>query len=253
MPSLSPDQIESYWERGFVNRLPVISADEAADALAELERIEAAEIERRGGAWTERHCRPSEQDHPLRAWLDRLVRLPGLLDAVEGVLGPDILVRNADVFLKEPGVRRGIGWHIDTAEQGPDADRLLTAWVGLTASTAENGCLRYAAGSHRLEIPDGPKDKYHLTFTKEAAAALDPASVAFNLMDPGMASLHHFRLAHASGPNTSSGRRVGFVVRYMSPQITPATAESGVATLVRGSDRFGHFKLKDDFPMTWSG
>jgi len=252
--SLSPEQVSSYRERGFVHRIPVLTPEEAAIWLAELQAIEAAEVERRGGRWHPRDFRPHEGlDHPFAAWLGERVRHPRILDAVESILGPDILVRNADIFIKEPGVRRDIAWHWDTAERGPDADLLITAWIGLTASTPDNGCLRYAAGSHLQEIPDAPTDKHHLTFTRTAVAALDPAQVVLNEMDPGQMSIHHFRLAHASGANRTATRRVGFVVRYMAPAITPATAESGVATLVRGRDTHRHFALRDHFPMTWSG
>jgi ectoine hydroxylase-related dioxygenase (phytanoyl-CoA dioxygenase family) len=150
-------------------------------------------------------------------------------------------------------VRRGIGWHIDTAERGEDTNGMLTAWLGLTASTKQNGCLAFSAGSHDIEIPGGPKDKYTLTLTREAQSHLDPAATVLNEMAPGMASLHHFRMIHASGPNRSDARRVGFVVRYMRPDVSQATAESGQATLVRGSDRVGNFSLKPRFPMTWTG
>lgn len=251
--SLSPDQLSRYWRDGYVNRLPALTADEAAAKLAEFEALEAAEISAQGGSWAKRDYRPWENaQHPLRDWLDGLARHPRVLDYVESILGPDILVRNADVFVKVPGVRRGIGWHVDTAEKGADADLLLTVWVGLTVSSEENGALRYAVGSHRQTLPDAPKDRFTLTLTPTAAAALDPQKVVTNVMDAGMLSMHHFGLAHASGPNRSAERRVAFVGRYMAPAISQATAESGMATLVRGVDRSGHFMLKDHFPMTWT-
>jgi non-heme Fe2+,alpha-ketoglutarate-dependent halogenase len=253
MSGLSDEVVAAYHTQGFTNRIPALSAEEAAEWLAKLTEIEAAQVAAGGGRWHPRDYRPWEQDdHPLREWISALVRHPGILEPVAAILGPDVLVRNADIFIKEPGGRRDIGWHVDTAEKGPDADLLLTAWIGLTASTRDNGCLRYAAGSHRLDIPDAPQDKYHLTFSKTAVAALDPASVVYNEMEPGMMSLHHFRLAHASGANRSTERRVGFVVRFMAPAISQATAESGVATLVRGADHHRHFTLRDRFPMTWT-
>lgn len=252
--SLSPDQVEHYWREGYVHRIPVMSAEEAAAYLSRFEAIEAAEVARLGGPWTQRDYRPWDMpDHPLRAWLDELARHPAILDVVTSLLGPDILVRNCDVFLKEPGHPRGIGWHVDTAVRDPDADRLLTVWLGLTPATRENGSLLYAAGSHRLTLPDPPKDNRSLTLTKEAQAALDPARTVVNAMEPGMMSAHHFGLVHSSGPNRTRARRVAFVGRYMAPAISAATAESGIATLVRGTDTYGHFALRDRFPMSFTG
>jgi ectoine hydroxylase-related dioxygenase (phytanoyl-CoA dioxygenase family) len=249
--SLTPEQVEHYWREGWVHRIPVLAPEEVEELVRRLEEVEAEQSAQ--GAWTARDYRPWDQpDHPLLDWIDRLARHPVVLDAVESILGPDILIRNADVFLKEPGLKRGIGWHVDTAVQGPDADRLLTAWIGLSASTVENGGLQFSAGSHRRVYPGGPKDRYTLTFTKETAALLDPADTRSNVMEPGMMSLHHFRTAHRSGPNLSTGRRIAFVGRYMAPAISAETAESGQATLVRGTDRFGHFALKPRFPLTWT-
>ncbi len=254
-PSLSDEQIRHYWDRGYVNRIPVLTANEAASWLDRLEQLERDEIARRGGEWPikERGYRPWDHpEHPFADFVQELTRTDAVLDAVESVLGPDLLVRNADIFIKEPKVRRGIGWHQDTAEKGPDTDCMLTAWIGLTASTTENGCLRFSSKSHRLKIPGGPKDKYTLTLSREAASHLNAEDTAYNEMDSGMMSMHHFRTVHASNPNTTRARRVGFVVRFMSPQISSETAESGQATLVRGTDKVGNFSLKDRFPMTWS-
>lgn len=250
---LSPDQVDGFWRDGFVRGVRVMPAEEAGTWLAELERIEAAEIERSGGTWWPRDYRPWDHpDHPLIDWLDGLARHPAILDAVEAILGPDLLVRNCDVFLKEPELRRGIGWHRDTAIVGEDADRLVTVWLGLTEATADNGALRFSAGSHRVDLVGGPTDRHSLTLTKEAAAQLDPEATVLNTMEPGMLSMHHFSTVHASGPNRTRARRVAFVGRYMSPAIRPETAESGAAVLVRGRDTHGHFALKDRFPMTWT-
>ncbi|MCB9663509.1 MAG: phytanoyl-CoA dioxygenase family protein [Alphaproteobacteria bacterium] len=251
--SLSPDQIEHYWQEGYVTGLRALSEEEAGAFLAELEEIEAREVEARGGRWHPRDYRPWEQeDHPLVDWLDRLARHPAVLDHVASLLGPDILVRNCDVFIKEPGVRRGIGWHRDTAVTGEDADRLLTVWLGLTDADDAKGALRFSARSHRQDIPGGPKDRFTLTLTKEAATHLDPERTVHNTLRPGMMSMHHFATVHSSGPNTTTSRRVAFVGRYMSPAISTDTAESGQATLVRGQDTHRHFALKPRFPMTWT-
>jgi non-heme Fe2+,alpha-ketoglutarate-dependent halogenase len=251
--SLTAEQVESYWQKGFVSRVPILTPEEAAEELATLERLEAEEVARRGGVWDKRDFRPwEEEDHPLFAWANALVRRPKLLDAVESILGPDILIRNCDVFIKRPGLKRDIGWHVDTAEQGPAADWIATMWLGLSSSTRVNGCLLYSAGSHRVEIPNGPKDKYSLTFTREAVAALKPTDTYFNEMLPGEASMHHFRIAHASGPNRSPIRRTGFVVRFMSPKCTPETAESGAVALARGKDTSGRFMIREKFPMSWT-
>ena len=62
-------------------------------------------------------------------------------------------------------------------------------------------------------------------------------------LEAGQASLHHGRLPHASAPNASDERRVGFVTNYIAPAMRQVVAERDYAVLVRGEDRFGHFEL----------
>lgn len=251
---LKPEAVEAYWRDGFVSGIPIMSSEEAATWLTRLEAIEATERARLGGTWTERDYYPwKHPDHPMLEWYSELGRHPRVLDAVSSVLGPDVLIRNADIFIKEPGVRRqGIGWHWDTAQQLEDADQFCTVWLGLTESTDLNGGLRFIKGGHRMTIPDAPKDKFTLTFSDDAKAALRGSDKVNNDMTAGCMSIHHAHMPHSSMPNKTDKRRVAFVIRFMAPTISQEMAESGVATLVRGRDQQRHFSLKDTFPVTWS-
>jgi ectoine hydroxylase-related dioxygenase (phytanoyl-CoA dioxygenase family) len=249
------DDLARWHADGFRVGVPVLDADEVADARAEFLAIEAEQRRRHGGRWEDRHFYPWQHpDHPMKALYQRLARHPRLLDAVGAILGPDLLVRNADVFVKEPGVRRTVAWHLDTAVRDGTEDAYLTAWLGLgeEGATAENGGLQFLRGGHRLDVPDRPKDRHHLTFGPGAMAIVTPDRVVQSVMPPGHASLHHACMPHFSGPNLSAHRRIAFVVRFVSPGISSAMAESGTATLVRGSAGKAPFALKDDFPVTWS-
>ena len=52
-------------------------------------------------------------------------------------------------------------------------------------------------------------------------------------------SLHHGRLFHASGPNTTGDRRIGLVMCYIRPDTPSTGAQKDYAMLVRGADRLG--------------
>ncbi len=251
--SLGESQVEAYWADGFLSGIEVLTEQEAASWLARLEAIEAEQRAARQGAWPERDFYPwKEPDHPMADWYGELARHPAIVEAVASILGPNVLVRNADIFIKEPGLRRqGIGWHWDTAQTLADADDFLTVWLGLTESTDDNGGLRFARGGHRLTIPDPPRDRHTLTFTPTARAALADSEVVYNDMPAGRMSIHHALMPHSSMPNRTDSRRAAFVIRFMSTRITQEMAESGIATLVRGRDDYGHFSLKEAFPVTW--
>ena len=62
-------------------------------------------------------------------------------------------------------------------------------------------------------------------------------------MDTGQASLHHGRLFHSSGPNSTSDRRIGVAIRYVKPSMRQHTGERWMVRLACGEDRYGHFDL----------
>lgn len=250
--TVSADQIDAYWRDGYLKGVPLFTADEIDAHLRALVRIEADEETRRGGEWADRDYQPWDQDdHPLFPWCHALATDARLLDLASAILGPNLLIRNVDLFVKAPRSRRVVGWHQDTAETGPDADGLLTLWVALTPATKASGCLAFLAGSHRKPLPGGPADRDHLTLRKEALSALDPRSIVFNELPVGHASVHHFRTVHASAQNRTHERRLSFVVRLVRPDVPTSIAETGAAMLVRGADTHGHYSLKPTFPIGW--
>jgi ectoine hydroxylase-related dioxygenase (phytanoyl-CoA dioxygenase family) len=249
--SLAKDHTD-YWASGFQSSQPALSFPEVTVFRTRLEVAEAAEREARGGTWEDRDFYPwKNEPHPLSDWFVELAGHPGVLKVVCEVLGPDVLVRNADVFIKEPGVRRDIGWHTDTSMRTEDMDGYLTAWIGLTPSTTANGGMQFAVGSHLAALPDAPVDKFHLTLERRALDAVRKMSHVDNVMPAGHLSMHHALTAHRSSYNQTGERRIAYVVRYMKPTVTAASAESGAATLVCGEDKVGNFSLKSSFPVTW--
>ena len=248
------DPSHPYWTHGFASGMQAMTAEEAHGFLAELQDIEATQDALYDDGWTTRDYRPWDHpDHPLADWAMSIVMHPGVRAVASSILGPELLVRNADVFVKNPKTRRGIGWHQDTAEQGSETDGMMTMWLGLTASTVENGCLKFIPGSHIGEIPHGPKDKFTLTLNQQALAHLDVANAAFNVMTPGQCSAHHIRMVHASDANRTRERRVGFVIRWMTPEVSAAVCESGTAYVAQGSRTGPGIQAKPHFPMTWTG
>lgn len=254
--ALTEAQREHYVSQGYVSQVDVLSEAEAAAYLERFERLVADEVAAQGGQWKERDYRPRKGDdspYPLKAWAWELLRTPALLEAASSLLGPDLLVRNVDIFYKPAKWRRAIGWHLDTAMRAPEVDHIITAWLGLTPSTATNGGLRFLPGSHRREIPHGPRDKFTLTLNARALAHIDESEAVDNEMAPGQMSMHHFSMVHGSGANTTRAPRLGFVVRFMSPKITQAIAESGQAVLLQGRNHPANLQLKEQFPITWGG
>lgn len=227
-----------YQTDGFVFPVDVLSPSEAADYR---ERLETIEQQFRPTLPVDRYLK--FDPHYLLPLIDELVRLPRLLDLAATFLGPDLLVSNTNIFLKEPNRPDHVTWHQDMRYIGLDGDDFLTVWLAFSPATEENGCMQFLQGSHRerMEHHDTYGENNMLTRGQSIVDGIEPARIANVLLEPGQASIHHGWMAHASGPNRSDERRLGLVVRYMAPHLKQTVAERDYGMLVRGEDRYHHF------------
>jgi non-heme Fe2+,alpha-ketoglutarate-dependent halogenase len=240
---LSSAELERYRRDGVLFPIPVLSA-------GEIDRFGAAffDLERRLGG------KPSAQQlaqtHLHFRWAYDLATHPGVLDAVEDVIGPDILIWTVSIFPKHGHDPAYISWHQDGTYWGLDSTRVTTAWIALTDSTVENGCMRVVAGSHTRPIMPH-RETYAednlLSRGQEVQVDVKEEDATDVVLRAGEMSLHHVNIIHGSNPNRSAGRRVGFAIRFT----TPATRQAGerpVAVLARGRDDHHHFELLDEPP-----
>ncbi len=180
----------------------------------------------------------------LFPWAAELVRHPAILDAVEQVIGPDILVFHSTVWLKPGGSAGRVPWHQDGTYFGLAPYEHVTAWVALTPSTPERGCVEVIPGSHRagqLAHRDTADPAIMLSRGQSVAAAVDEAAALPVVLAPGEFSLHHTMVLHASRPNRSAEDRIGVGISYIPARVRHVGETRLSATLVRGVDRFGHF------------
>jgi chlorinating enzyme len=237
MPKLlTPEQVAQFERDGFVSPVRVMSEAAAAELRARLEEFEASQGGPLAGAL--RH-----KSHLLFTWLAELVRRDKILDAIEDIYGPDLLVWTTNFFIKEKAAPAFVSWHQDSTYWGLDKPDVVTAWVAFTKADESNGAMEVIPGSHKTDqIPH--RDTFEkdnlLTRGQEVAVEVDEKEAVTLALRPGEMSLHHVRLVHGSPPNTSDDRRIGFAIRYVPTYIRQIAGEDS-ATLVRGSDGFGNF------------
>jgi ectoine hydroxylase-related dioxygenase (phytanoyl-CoA dioxygenase family) len=173
-----------------------------------------------------------------------------MLDAVESVIGPNIVVWGCSLFAKRAGDSSFVSWHQDGTYWNLDSDQIVTAWLALGPSTVANGCMRVVPGTQTLELQPHA-DTYEaanlLTRGQQVDAEFDEDTAVDVVLAPGEMSLHHTRLIHGSNPNHSDSPRVGFVTRYLSPQVQQR-GEKPLAVLARGTDSYGHYRFVDPPP-----
>ena len=236
---LSDEQVSTYRQKGFHFPLRVLSAEEARgyrDRLEAHERATGAPI-----AGNMRH-----KVHLLFTWANQLARHPAILDAVEDVIGPDILCWSTSFFIKEAHSPSFVSWHQDATYWGLSTDDVITAWVAFADAPVESGAMKFWPGSHlrnQLEHRDTFDKDNLLTRGQEIAVDVPEGEGVDVALKAGEMSLHHVLLAHASGPNTTGDRRIGLAIRYIPPHVRQLKVRDS-AMLVRGRDTHGHFDLE---------
>ena len=108
---LSEEALESYRRNGFYAPVRAFEAEEAREIRSRLEAHEAKTGAPLQGKWR-------VKTHLLFTWADRVVHHPAILDAVEDVIGPNILCWNTNFFIKEAASPGFVSWHQDAAYWG---------------------------------------------------------------------------------------------------------------------------------------
>lgn len=234
---LTQDRIDAYNRDGFVFPVPLLSATEAADYRRRFETYEAA-----AGAWYP--STKGQKIYLLQTWAAELASHPRLLDAVESLIGPNILIWGCSLFIKESGDTTYVSWHQDSTYWGLSETDVLSGWIALSPATRESGCMKMIPGSQTWDqaphIDTLDKDNL-LTRGQEIAIDVDESGAAFLEMQPGEASLHNVRTTHGSSPNQADDRRIALAIRYVGPHVRQVKAERDSAWLIRGEDTYGHF------------
>jgi ectoine hydroxylase-related dioxygenase (phytanoyl-CoA dioxygenase family) len=237
MKALSEAAVRQYRALGYLAPVPALTRSEA-DALRD--RLEAFEASGLGMQGAIRH-----KPHLLFTWLNELIRHPRILDAVEDVIGPDILCWGTSFFIKERRDPSYVSWHQDSTYWGLEPPDIVTAWVAFTDSTAANGAMRVIPETHKLDQVahrDTFAPENLLSRGQEIMVDVDERKAVMLELAAGEMSLHHVRLIHGSDPNPSDDRRIGFAIRYIPTYVRQVAGSHDSATLVRGEDRYHHFQ-----------
>jgi chlorinating enzyme len=236
MKRLTAAQRSAYETQGYLAPLDALTTEEADACRRQLE----AELAPLGGR---PDGRLRNKPHLLLRWAADLVRDARILDVVEDLLGPDLLVLHTTLFVKAPHDPGYVAWHQDMAYWDLSSDRILTAWVAITDSTKANGCLRVVPGSHRGAMRPhrlGRDPNNRLIRGQTVVGDLGTEDAACLELRAGQLSLHHGRTLHGSPANPSGTLRAGLAVRYIAPEVRQGGPRHS-ATPVRGRDTVGHY------------
>lgn len=232
---LNESAVTRFHEEGYCSPVPVLSSAETAHYQRCFEAFE----ERQGGK-VSGHFR--NKPHLFLTWLDELVRHPKILDAVEDLIGPNILVYHAQFFIKEPHTPDFVSFHQDSAYWSLTEAQGLSAWVALVDADLENGCMAVVPGSHKQSLTHVDRcSKDNMLWRGQTVDVdMNKTPVVSMPLKAGEMSIHHARIIHGSDPNKSSRRRIGYSIRYIPTHIARQGPRDS-AMLVRGVDEYGNF------------
>ena len=237
MTYLNSNQLKQYNEEGYVAPLDILTKEEALEARKEIELIEKKmpnEIYKSG----------RYNVHLISPKLDAIVHNSKILDAVESIIGKNILVCSTTLFIKNPGQTGYVSYHQDAKYIGLEPHNWVTAWVAITDSYKENGCMVMWPSSH-IEIKDHNQkfDKDNLLTRGQTVENVPKNDVQSVELKAGQMSLHHPRIVHGSGINKSNDRRIGFVIQsYIGTNVKQTLGKNGVQ-IARGEDNFNYHEV----------
>lgn len=251
---LTDQQVARFRRDGFIFPLTALGAAEAqacADRLAAYERdtgrLAADSL--------------SFKAHMPFGLFSGLIRNPRIVDAVEDLLGPDLVCWGSSFFVKEPGSESYISWHADTYYYGLEPQQTVTVWVAFTPSNEVSGCIRCIPGSHKVEQAfDEAPSEHNMLGRGQTTRDVDEAKAVHMPLEPGQFSIHHECTVHGSLPNRADHRRIGYSIHYCPADVRQTQYrpedERPAAALVRGVDAAGYWQhekqTEADFdPAAW--
>ena len=233
MNSLNVKQLEDYENHGFVSPIDVLTLEEATKIKEEIEYIEKK--------WPDELIGLGRNNvHYISPIFDQVCHNSKILDAVESIIGKDILVGGTTLFIKDPDKKGFVSWHQDAKYIGFEPHNWVTAWLAITDANEENGCMRMWSGSHKEKIKKH-KDTFNennLLTRGQTVQNVPLEDTTPNVLKAGQLSLHHPMIVHGSGSNKSNTRRIGFVIQsYIGTNVDQVIGKVYVQQ-ARGKDNF---------------
>jgi ectoine hydroxylase-related dioxygenase (phytanoyl-CoA dioxygenase family) len=223
-----------YASEGYCFFAEVISASEIATTRRELDRAIAAlprtQRVMKDGVEREVVARPEymTEPHAKNAFWLELCRHPRVLDCVQSVLGPDLVLIMSHLIVKRAEDGLPVAWHQDNtywpSVLGTDVG---TVWMAIDDTDRANGCMQVIPCTHEGH-PDMEKiltdGKDLLGLSVKVTDEMKAAAVALE-MNAGSLSLHDSFILHGSDANTSGRRRAAYTMRYANPKTVRVDAQ----------------------------
>lgn len=215
---LSGAEIAAYRQDGIVVPRHALPATEIDRLRAALERLIADNPGVRPEKLVSPHVeRSAEGVKGNRVFLE-IAHHDAVLDAVEQLIGPDIILWGTTLFHKPAGLDRGVPWHRDGRYWPIKPLATTSVWIAVTDCTVANGCLRTIPGSHAgRRIGRHFRDHSDRVTIPETlhAGEFDVDDARDLELEAGRMAVFDVYMIHGSNPNRTAAPRIGYALRFM--------------------------------------
>ena len=235
MTMLSTDQISHYRSKGYISPVSALTSSEAKEIREEIEKIEKKWPGSLNGI-------NRNYVHLISPILNKVCLNKNILDAVESIIGKNILICGTTLFIKEKNEKGFVSFHQDAKYIGLEPHNWVTVWLAVTDSNEKNGCMRMLPSSHKdnLKYHEQKFDKNNLLTRGQTIKNISLNETDSIILKAGEISLHHPLVVHGSGLNHSDDRRIGFVIQsYIGTNVNQVIGKMYVQK-ARGEDKHNY-------------
>lgn len=224
MPALTQEQIDFFFQQGYLSCGPLLKADELETLRAEYD-AEFRKASETGGSRNLSDNTPDRKDAQTRMLqiiqmcernlaYRKLLYDDRILDIAESLLGPNLMLFHDQALFKPAHTGGAVFWHQDNAYWKCRPANLVSCWLTLDDATKENGAMQVIPGSHLRPVHhDNSQSTDALLETK----GIDPAQATVVDLPAGGIMFHHCQTLHYTAPNTTPRQRRAFAIHFMAP------------------------------------
>ncbi len=245
-PGLSPEQLRSYHDNGFILVKSVFPRDEVRELRREAHELAARveQVRSLESTWgSVRESDPNKRTaiaglHDVQFYSAAFARMivdRRFTSLAQSIVGPNVQLHHTKMFIKLPERGSPFPMHQDKPYFPHARDTMIAAIIHVDDAPVEKGCVRFVPGSHKLGLIEQrdardhslPADKYPIDKATPAPA------------EAGDIVLFSYLTIHGSGANTSDEARTTVLVQMRDPTDPPTvrTHESrGQGMMLAGSD-----------------
>ena len=240
MTKLTTEQLDYYKNKGYISPVDALTSIEAKEIREEIEKIEKNWPKALEGI-------NRNYVHLISPVFNKVCLNKNILDAVESIIGKNILICGTTLFIKNPKEKGFVSFHQDAKYIGLEPHNWVTVWVAITDANEKNGCMRMLPESHKenLKHHEQKFDKNNLLTRGQTIKNISLDKTEPVILKAGQMSLHHPKIVHGSGLNYSDDRRIGFVIQsYIGSNVEQVLGKMYVQK-ARGEDKYKYHEYSN--------